>query len=394
MAYYMIRPARETFLTGQVRPPPEWLFTATLLAMLLVIPGYAWLAGRLRRTSLVHVVYHFFVSHLVLFWLASRVGSTDTVSVLGMVFFVWLSVFNMLVVSLFWSFTVDVFSVDQGVRLFGLIAGGGTAGGIVGSLVTSAIIESVGSFGLMLLAAGLLEVCVFCSWRLHRSTRHGVLASRAAAANVSSAAPQAWAGLVRVFKSPYLAGILAMMILFSFCGTTVYLGQIELVAAEDWDGPTRTRFFAFVDLAVNVVTIVIQTSLVGWLVRWIGLGATLTIVPAIYIVGFATLGAHPVLVVCITLNIAQRLGAFAIGVPSRELLFSVVERNEKYQAKGFIDTVGKRFGDAVMAHAFVLLRGAQLSLSAIAWLVVPIAALFAVLSWRMGRWQSQIRGRL
>ncbi|HEX4780245.1 MAG TPA: MFS transporter, partial [Usitatibacter sp.] len=241
-SYYVLRPLRDEMgIAGGVGNLP-WLFTATFVVMLVAVPVFGALVARLSRRVFIPIVYHFFAANIVLFWLALNSGLDR--AMVARVFFVWISVFNLFAVSVFWSFMADVFTSEQGKRLFGFIAAGGSAGALLGPLVTVAIVGVIGPANLLVVAAVLLEGAVFCAQRLE-------FAERAAASGDQRVGGGWLAGLAMVVRSPYLAGIAAWVFCLSLAGTFLYLQQAAIVSHASTDPAVRTRIFATIDLSVG-----------------------------------------------------------------------------------------------------------------------------------------------
>ena len=391
--YYVLRPLRdEMAIVGGVRNL-QWLFTATFAAMLAAVPLYGAVVARLPRKRFIALVYHFFAANIAIFWvlLAFHVGTQHV----ARVFFVWISVFNLFAVSIFWSYMADLFSSEQGKRLFGFIAAGGSAGALFGPAVTVWLVGPMGPTNLLLLAAVLLEAAVLCARALERAAlpSRDTSVSAAGAGPQASNAPQmgggALAGIALLARSPYLAGIALWVFLLSLAGTFLYFEQATIVAAASDDPAVRTRIFAAIDLAVGVLTVAVQFFATGRLILRFGVGPAAGFLPLVFAAGFALLAASPLLFVVIAFQAIQRTANFAISNPAREVLFTVLAREEKYKAKNVIDTVVFRGADAVCGWLFATLRSAGLELSAIALATVPVAALWFVLALALGRAQER-----
>jgi AAA family ATP:ADP antiporter len=303
------------------------------------------------------------------------------------VFFVWISVFNLFAVSVFWSFMADVFSSGQGKRLFGFIAAGGSAGALLGPLLTVAIVGTVGPANLLIVAAVLLELAVLCARRLEFA--QAVPTTSPAPSSPDGLGGSWLAGLAMVLRSPYLAGIALWVFFLSLAGTFLYFQQANIVAAASADPAVRTRIFASIDLAVGILTIVVQLLATGRLMGRFGVGPAAAFLPFVFAVGFLLLAWQPQLLVVIAFQAIQRTANFALSNPAREVLFTVLEREEKYKAKNLIDIVVFRGGDAVSGWLFALLRGAGLELAAIALATVPLAAIWLGLALLLGRTQDR-----
>jgi AAA family ATP:ADP antiporter len=393
--YYVLRPLRDEMgIAGGVRNL-QWLFTATFLAMLAAVPVFGAVVARLPRERFIPLVYHFFVLNIAIFWLLLTfdVGKVHV----ARVFFVWISVFNLFAVSVFWSFMADLFASEQGKRLFGFIAAGGSAGALLGPTVTVSLAVPLGPVNLLIIAAVLLELAVVCARRLElaapeikHETAPAPAASPPASRPDSAGLGGGWfAGILMVLRSPYLAGIAFWVFLLSLAGTFLYFQQANIVAAASDDPAVRTRIFATIDLCIGILTIIVQCFATGKLIARFGVGPAAAFLPVVFGAGFAALAFSPALAVVIAFQAIQRTANFAISNPAREVLFTVLGREEKYKAKNVIDIVVFRGADAVTGWMFAALRGAGLELSAISLATVPVAALWFVLALALGRAQER-----
>jgi AAA family ATP:ADP antiporter len=386
--YYVLRPLRDEMgIAGGVRNLP-WLFTATFFVMLAVVPVFGAVVARLARRVFIPLVYHFFVANIAIFWLllALDIGTAHV----ARVFFVWISVFNLFAVSVFWSFMADLYAPGQGKRLFGFIAAGGSAGALLGPALAIGLAAPLGHVNLLIVAALLLEAAVLCAARLERAA--GELRTEAGAPPAPAGQPEAaalgggWlAGIVMVLRSPYLAGIALWVALLSLAGTFLYFMQANIVAAASDDPAVRTRIFATIDLAIGVLTLLVQFLATGRLINRFGAGPAAAFLPLVFCLGFIALWLAPMLWAVIAFQAVQRAANFAISNPAREVLFTVLDREEKYKAKNVIDIVVFRGGDAVSGWLFALLRGAGLDLGAISLATVPVTAAWLALALALGR---------
>ena len=378
--YYVLRPLRDEMgIAGGVRNLP-WMFTATFLVMLAAVPAFGALVAKLPRRRFIPVVYHFFVANIAIFWIALDAGYER--EWVARVFFVWISVFNLFAVSVFWSFMADLWTSEQGKRLFGFIAAGGSAGALLGPLVTVAIVKAIGPANLLAIAAALLELAVLCARRLEFSG--------ARPASREEKLGGGWlAGIAMVLRSPYLAGIATWVFLLSLAGTFLYFQQANIVKEWSADPAERTRIFATIDLAVGALTLAVQFFATGKLIQRFGVGRAAAFLPAVFALGFAVLAFSPALLVVIAFQAIQRTANFAVSNPAREVLFTVLGREEKYKAKNVIDIVVFRGADAVTGWMFDMLRGAGMELVAISAATVPVALAWMVLALALGRGQER-----
>jgi len=386
-SYYIIRPIRDEMgVAGGVDNLP-WLFTGTLVGMMAVNPPFAALVKKLPRERFISIAYRFFITNLLVFVLLLKASTAAQSIWVGRVFFIWTSIFNLFVVSVFWALMVDVFNAEQGKRLFGFIAAGATLGGIAGSSLTAALAPYVEPTHLLLASAALLEVAVFSVRHLSRLSEALRLrpTARAEEAPIGGAV---FSGLTHAFKSPYLLSISLYILLFAITSTLLYFQQAAIVNHSFADRPARTAFFAQVDLTVNVLTLGTQLLLTGRLLRVLGVALTLIIIPGLTVVGFVTLALVPTIVIIVMFQVLRRAGNFAVARPTREVLFTVIPREDKYKAKSFIDTVVYRAGDQIGAWSYGLLSFLGLGMTGIAIAAIPISAAWVLNSLWLGRRQE------
>jgi AAA family ATP:ADP antiporter len=362
----------------------QWLFTGTLLGMIVVNPPFAALVAKLPRVRFIAVTYRFFIANLLIFILLLHLATAEQHIWVGRLFFIWTSVFNLFVVSVFWALMVDVFDSEQGKRLFGFIAAGATLGGIAGSSITASLAKDVPATYLLLGSAVFLEAAVFSVRRLARLS--DALRQRPAAQSGESLiGGNVLSGLTHAFKSPYLINVSVYILLFAITSTFLYFQQAEIARQSFADRGARTAFFARVDLWVNIITLGAQLFLTGRVLRAVGVGLTLAMLPALSILGFGTLAMTPTIAVLVVYQVLRRAGNFAFARPTRELLFTVVPREDKYKAKSFIDTVIYRTGDQVGAWSYAVLGFLGLAMTGISIVAVPIS-----IAWLLnGLWLGQ-----
>ena len=394
--YYVLRPLRDEMgIAGGVKNL-QWLFTATFFVMLAAVPVFGAIVARLPRKRFVPLVYHFFVLNIAIFWVLLTLNIERVM--VARVFFVWISVFNLFAVSVFWSFMADLFASEQGKRLFGFIAAGGSAGALAGPAITVALAVPLGPVNLLIIAAVLLELAVLCAHRLETSAAELANARSAAQPKAPANAQPAgnvlgggWlAGILMVLRSRYLGGIALWVVLLSLAGTFLYFQQANIVAAASDDPAVRTRIFATIDLAIGIVTLVVQCFATGRLIARFGVGPAVAFLPVVFACGFVALALSPALLVVIAFQAMQRAANFALSNPAREVLFTVVSREEKYKAKNVIDIVVFRGADAVTGWLFATLRGAGLELSTISLATVPFLVAWAILGLALGRTQERL----
>ena len=373
-------------IAGGVKNLP-WLFTATFVTLLVAQPLYGALVARLPRARFIPIVYHFFAANLLVFW--ALLSFDAETAVVARVFFVWVSVFNLFAVAVFWSFMADLFTSEQGKRLFGFIGAGGTAGALLGPIITIWLSVPLGPVNLMIAAVIFLELAVFCVYRLERN----VVMREQAQAPTESIGGSAFAAIPELVRSPYMLGIGAWVALLSYAATIIYFEQAHIVSEAVKSAGLQTRIFASIDLAVSLLTLVTQLFITGQVLKRVGTGVAAAALPIVYIVGFAVLAVMPTLIVVVTVQVVQRWMNFAIANPARQLFFTVVTREEKYKAKNLVDVVVYRGSDALSGWIFDTLQGLGLKLGAIALCSLPVVAGWAVLSLALGREQEKRSAR-
>ncbi|BBP60068.1 MFS transporter [Pseudomonas sp. Cab53] len=384
LAYYLLRPIRDELgVAGGVQNLP-WLFTGTLLAMLVASPLFALAVRKLPRKQFIVVAYRFFAANLMLFALLLHLADPQWQVWLGRAFFIWVSVFNLFVVSVFWSFMVDIFDSEQGKRLFGLLAAGATIGGLLGSAITSSLIQQLDRSWLMVIAILFLEVAVLASRRLSR------LAPMFSHTTLKENPDQPlgggiFTGMVHTLRSPYLVGLALFILLYSVTSTFLYFQQASIAESSFPDRAARTAFFANIDLIVNAITLVFQLFITGRMIATAGIVATLCVLPLVSLFGFAALAASPSVAVIVAAQVARRVANFALARPAREILFTSSTREDRYKAKNFIDTVVYRGGDQIASWGYASLMGLGLTLAQIPMISVPLSAIWLGLSVWLGR---------
>lgn len=388
--YYILRPVRdEMAIQGGVHNLP-WMMTGTFVTLLAATPLFGWLSARYSRYRLLLAVYSFFIANLIVFYLL--MSSQQHIGWVARGFFVWLSVFNLFVVSIFWSFMADLFTPDQGARLFGVIAAGGSSGALFGPLLTTGLTYLFPVPVLMLASAVSLLACAGCiykleSWSHARSVSHQANIGEPLGGSVL-------AGIRLVWASPYLLGICGYLSLLTMSATFLYLEQVRLVAEHFSTPEGRTRLFSTLDFATNVLTWLTQILITNRLVGRFGLVAALLFLPFVSMVGFLGIALWPGLVVYVCFSILRRVGEYALSKPAREVLFTVVSREEKYKAKNFIDTVVARGGDASTGWLVSGIKALGVTTAQIAWVLVPFMLLWAWLShWLAAQHRRQVRSR-
>ena len=381
-SYYIIRPVRDEMgIAGGVEQL-QWVFTGTFLVMLAAVPLFGFLSARLPRAKLLPVIYLFFILNLLFFQLL--LGGESTPPWGARAFFIWVSVFNLFIVSVFWSFMADIFTNAQGKRLFALIAAGGTAGAITGPAITTLLAAELGTANLLLVSAGFLGAALGAILYLNSRVRSSDSSdNRGLGGSV-------FEGFTQTFRSRYLLGIGLFIGLYATLSTFLYFEQAHIVKAAFDDPDARTRLFAMIDLAVNLLTLLFQLLITGRIMQKFGVAVALAAMPGLLALGFMLLAIAPVLPVLAATQIVRRAGNYAVTRPAREVLYTVVPRSSKYKAKNFIDTVIYRGADAVAGWLFAGMKSLGMGLTAIAWTAVPLALAWCLLGLHLGRQQRKM----
>jgi ATP:ADP antiporter, AAA family len=388
-AYYILRPIRDDMGVAGGVENLQWLFTGTLLGMIVVNPPFAALVAKLPRVRFIAISYRFFIVNLLIFIFFFNVATAEQHIWVGRVFFIWTSVFNLFVVSVFWALMVDVFDSEQGKRLFGFIAAGATLGGIAGSSITASLAKDVPATYLLLGSAVLLEAAVLSVRRL--SGLSDALHQRPAVqSDKALIGGSVFSGLTHAFKSPYLINMSVYMLLFAVTSTLLYFQQLEIARQSFAERGARTAFFARIDLWVNILTLVAQLFLTARVLQAIGVALTLAILPVLSILGFGALAMAPTIAVVVVYQVLRRAGNFSFARPTREVLFTIVSREDKYKAKSFIDTVIYRTGDQVGAWSFAALGFLGLAMTGISIVAVPISIAWLLNALWLGRKQERL----
>jgi AAA family ATP:ADP antiporter len=397
-SYFAVRPVRETIATvlGRERVADLWLYTA--LFSILIVPLYGWLVGRVRRSLLLPWIYGFVSMVLVLIGFSLAVDPEN--QAIGAFFYVWISVLNLMLVSVFWSFLLEIFSSEQTKRLFGFIAAGGTAGALVGPLGTRLVVDIIGNSGVLYVGAAGFFGAIICQrillgiWVRDRSALAAVAAGEAAtdAARPPVAAKEdkglggnPLAGLAIVFRSPYLLGIALFVTLLSSVNTFLYFEQLRIVEETFSDRARRTEVFANIDITVQTLTILSQVFLTGRIASKLGVRMLLTMVPVVMIGAFLALAAFNTFAVIAIALVARRWGEYAFIRPGREMLFSTLDTETKYKAKNFIDVPVYRAADYVGAQAKAAIEVAGISAAGAAVVGAGLAAAWGINGWILGR---------
>lgn len=385
-AYYMLRSVREAMAIVSGVENIPWLFTGTFVVMTLITPLFGWITSKYPRRTFLPWVYYFFIANILFFFAAfTWYMNNDWNTVwIARYFFVWLSVFNLFVVSVFWSFMADIYSKEQSRRLFGLISAGGSTGALLGPMLTGLIVVPLGFQNLLPLSAALLAFAVYCVHRLRRES-HARTAeeTRRDRANSRPLGGSALGGVKLVLTTPYLAAIAVSLVCANFLSVAMYMYMAELVSGAFPDTDRQTRVFALIDASSNTLSFIGQLLIVKFAVQRFGIGMTLAILPLVAVIGFALLAVNPVFIVMAVFQVVRRGLTYGLSKPATDMLYSVVSREAKYKAKNFTETAVWRGGDLVATWTVRSMAG--IGLSGVSLVCLPLALIWTALAFWIGR---------
>ena len=349
-SYYIIRPVRDQ-LGGAVGSTQLPLFySATFVAMLLLTPVFGALVARFPRRRLLAWNYSFFIACLLAFIPAFLAQDHIGARALGVAFFIWVSVFNLFVVSLFWSFMADVFDSRRAREVFPLIALGGMAGAIFGPSMTSLLVGWIGVAPLLLVSATMLGASLLLLLRISVQRAEGGAAEQPVGGSL-------WAGVRELWSRPFLRWMAILMLLGDGVGTLAYALVADYAKAHVTSTPVRTAFYAHIDLAVNLLGALLQLTLSRWLLMYRGMIWAM-VLPQLVNLGLlvmVALGGHVQLNVLgygvpllALMMVGTRGFMYGMTKPASDALYTRVPRETRYKGKNFVDTAVWRFGDVVI----------------------------------------------
>jgi AAA family ATP:ADP antiporter len=388
--YYVIRPVRDN-IGASYSENLWWMFTVVMLTMLVANALFSAIVARMSRRRFIPIAYRFFISNLIIFFVLMQFAPPGKRPWVDICFFVWVSVFNLFATAIFWGFMTDLFTTEQGKRLFGFIAVGGSLGGILGPIITASLVHRVSTGVLLLICAAMLEIAAQSVRFFPAEFKRGDSKSAHDAATAEKPiGGRFWDGVTHICRSPYLFGLFVFILLYTLTSTWAYFQQSELTKIGFVDRAARTAFFAKLDLSVNTLTLLLQIFVTGRLMKFLGVTVTLLFMPILSLFGFTAMGLVPVLTVLAVFQVARRASTFAFMRPAREVLFTVLRREDKYKAKSFIDTFGYRCGDQFGAWSYKGMQELGLSLSTISYIAVPVVACWCALGVWLGRKQRTL----
>jgi len=382
-AYYVLRPVRDQLSAAVGSTALPIFYLVTFVATLALAPPFGALVSRYPRRVFVPLTYLFFmlgtVAFIPLFQMQDAIGAR----LLGSMFFVWISVFNLFVVAVFWSFMADVFDAEQAHRLFPIVALGGAVGAIAGPVLTKALNAMVGVSGLLVVSALLLGTSIACVFALADwSRRHPVNGDERRDERIIGGG--FLAGAIETLKSPLMRRIALLMLLGDAVGTVIYALLADYNGATNATREARIDFQANIDLATNVLQMLLQIGVTRTLMVRLGPQFPLAldgIVKAVMLALFAIFGGPWIAAVAVL----TRASAYGIFKPAADSLYTRVDAETRYKTKNFIDTSVWRFGDVAVTSGFNGLRVLGASVPLIAVLTVLAAAASARIGWTAAR---------
>jgi AAA family ATP:ADP antiporter len=357
-SYSIVKPVRDAMGTVYGMRHIQELFTGTFIASFIFAPLYSGLATRIRLSTFLPWVYGVVaVSILSFYGLFAAFGQQHGRGIAAG-FYIWVSTFNLLIISVFWTFMADIFSRTQAKRLFGFVAAGATVGGIVGPAAATFLAKAIGNGGLLLISAAGFVITAWTIALLGKEKQRmlalGIEAQRTTLDHKLSGSPLD--GFRLVFRSRYLLLLALVLLLMTWISTIVYIQLGELITKSFESREARTQAYATIDLVVNSLAVLIQLFGTGRIIKRFGVTAGLLVNPIVMVVAFVAVVFSPILLVLGSIQVIRRVAEYAIAKPTREMLFTVVDQESKYKAKNVIDTVVYRFGDVSSAwvSSFIL----------------------------------------
>jgi len=379
-SYSAFRPVRDALILDGHPDDIPWVFVGTFVAVSVASPIWSALLARHPRRTFVPWAFHAFAACAVgfFFLVASRVAPVGV----GRAFYIWSAVFNLFVVSVFWSLLADLLGPGTARKLYGPIAAGGTIGTVVGPLLTRLLVGTIGVAGIVLLSAVLLELAVIGVHRVRRAAER--LPDEDAPDGSEARQPDAdrpagggaFTGIVQVAKTPYLAAIVGYVLCTAFAATFLYLQQAHIVSGALLDRAARTEYFASIDLWMSGLAFVLQTVIARPAIGRFGPGIVLAILPLVQLAGISVISAAPSLAALAVVQIVGRAATHGLTRPARELLFTVVSRDDKYRAKHAIDTIGYRLGDVSSGWLYSALEALGAGSGALVVAAMPLVAIW------------------
>ncbi len=391
-AYSIVKPVRDAMGTVYGMANIQELYTGTFIASIIVAPLYAWLASRLRLSSFLPWVYGIVAVTILIFYALFTTVEQHQERWVAAAFYIWVSTFNMLIISVFWTFMADLFSPTQAKRLFGFVAAGGTIGGIVGPAAATLLVKAVGNNNLMLISAAGFAVTALLVRALAGEKQRLVAAGAEVQATTldRKLAGNPFDGFKLLFQSKYLLLVAAFLLLMTWISTIVYIQLGDAITKSFASREARTQAYATIDLVVNSLTVFIQIFGTSRIVKRFGVTTGLLVNPVIMVLAFLGVVSAPVFMVLAGIQVIRRVAEYAVAKPTREMLFTIVDQESRYKAKNVIDTVVYRFGDLSAAWVSSLIL--PFGVAGLAIFGVIVAAAWFPVGWVLGRQYEAAKG--
>jgi AAA family ATP:ADP antiporter len=353
----------------------KYLNLVVLGVMLILTPIFGRLMSSIPRAQLLPRIYLFAIVNLLAFVFA--LANPAWLAITTRVFFVWVMVFNMFVISVFWSFMADIWNEEQGRRLFGFIAAGGSVGGLIGPKLAKFLAQPIGNSGLVLVAAALLAGAWCCLFVLARRSAASIATQSVRstiATDTKAFGGSSLQSIQLVLRSPFLLGIAALVCISSVVAQFAYVETGRLAKVIYTTQHEITMFYADIDFWTNAVTLVFQAVVVGLLTSRFGIRAPLVGMSIIGGLSFVAIAISPGLGMLAATNVVRRASEYGLGKPGRDMLYTVTTPQEKYLAKNVIDTLVYRGSDSLgnWLHSAIIALG--LSLVGLSWTAVALSA--------------------
>lgn len=382
-SYFILRPLRDTMGTVYGVAHLQELFTGTFLVSFIAAPIFSGFASRMKLSTFLPWVYGLIAITMAIFYILFQHTTNDRW--VAAAFYVWLSTFNLITISVFWSLMADIFSSPQAKRLFGVIAAGGTLGTIAAPAFITLLVKSVGTNTLLLISAAGFLICAFLV-RILEAEKNKLMANEADAQKTTlehRLGGNPFDGFVLLFRSRYLLMIALFLLLMTWISTVIYFQLADLISKDFASRAARTQAYAMIDLATNSMAVLVQLFGTGRFVRRFGVTAGLLLNPIIMVAAFLAVAFSPVLIVLAGIQVVRRFSEYSVAKPSRDMLFTIVDQQAKYKAKNVIETVVYRFGD--LTSAWLSAAILPFGVAGLAFLGIAISAVWFPIAFLLGR---------
>ncbi len=390
-SYSVVKPVRDAMGTVYGMDHIQELFTGTFIASFLFAPLYSGLASRVRLSTFLPWVYGFVAATILGFYALFAFGAAHDRWVAA-AFYIWVSTFNMLIISVFWTFMADIFSRTQAKRLFGFVAAGGTLGGIAGPAIATFLVKLVGNGTLMLISAAGFTITAVLVVLLAREKQRLIAAGSEGQRTTLNhrLGGNPFDGFVLLLRSPYLLLLALFLLLMTWISTIVYIQLGDLITKAFASREARTQAYAVIDLVVNSTAVLIQLFGTGRIISRFGVKTGLLLNPVIMVIAFLGIVFSPVLMVLGGIQVVRRVAEYAVAKPTREMLFTVVDQESRYKAKNVIDTVIYRFGD--LSSAWISSVILPFGVTGLALFGVIVSAAWFPIAYLLGKRYESVRG--